>query len=60
MLAGIGTGLLTYDDMKKWQTLGEKVMPNKKVHEKYNEYYKLYHEIYKDLKNDMKKLTEIR
>jgi xylulokinase len=60
ILAGIGTGLLTYDDMKKWQTLGEKVIPNKEIHEKYNEYYKLYHEIYKDLKTDMKKLTEIR
>jgi xylulokinase len=60
MLAGIGTGLLTYEDMKKWQTLGEKVKPNKETHEKYNKYYELYHKIYRDLKDDMKKLTEIR
>jgi ribulokinase len=59
MLAGIGTGLLTYEDVKKWQVLDEKIMPNKQNHEKYNEYYKVYKSIYKNLKNDMKTLTQL-
>ena len=29
MLAGIGVGLLTYEDVKKWQVLDEKIMPNR-------------------------------
>jgi xylulokinase len=60
ILAGIGTGLLTYDDVRKWRTLGERTTPNMEAHEKYNEYYKLYHSLYGDLKDDMKKLSEIR
>lgn len=60
MLAGIGTGLLTYDDLKKWQTLGEKIVPDQEAHEKYNDYYKLYHSLYNNLKRDMKILTQIR
>lgn len=60
MLAGIGTNLLTYDDLKKWQTLGERTLPNKEAHEKYNRYYELYHSIYRNLKSDMKKLSELQ
>ena len=60
MLAGIGTGILTYEEVKKWQVLDAPIMPNKENHEKYNEYFALYKSIYKNLKADMKKLTEIR
>jgi sugar (pentulose or hexulose) kinase len=60
MLAGIGTGLLTYDEVKTWQVLGDKIMPNAKNHEKYKKYYKLYKSTYHHLKEDMKELTEIR
>ena len=60
MLAGIGTGLLTYEEVKKWQVLDDKIMPNKEAHEKYNEYFKLYKSIYQHLKEDMKQLTKIR
>ncbi|CDQ19388.1 FGGY-family carbohydrate kinase [Halobacillus karajensis] len=59
MLAGIGTGLLSYDDVKKWQVLDDKIMPNKENHEKYNDYYRVYKSIYKNLKTDMKTLTNI-
>ncbi|PWJ49235.1 FGGY-family carbohydrate kinase [Faecalicatena contorta] len=58
MLAGIGTGLLSYDEVKTWQVLGDKVMPNAGNHEKYKKYYKLYKSIYNNLKQDMKELTE--
>lgn len=59
MLAGIGTGLLSYEDVKQWQVLDEKIMPNKKSHEKYNDYYKVYKSIYNNLKNDMRTLTRL-
>lgn len=59
MLAGIGTGLLTYDQVKQWQVLDEKIMPNQQNHEKYNEYYAVYQSIYDHLKEDMKKLSKI-
>lgn len=60
MLAGIGTGILTYEEVKKWQVLDAPIMPNEENHKKYNEYFALYKSIYKNLKADMKKLTEIR
>jgi xylulokinase len=59
MLAGIGTGLLTYEDVKKWQVLDEKIMPNKQNHEKYNAYYDVYKSVYHHLKHDMKTLTNL-
>lgn len=59
MLAGIGTGLLSYDDVKKWQVLDEKILPNKDNHRKYNNYYQVYKSIYQNLKTDMKTLTKI-
>jgi len=57
MLAGIGTGLLSYEDVKQWQVLDEKITPNKQNHQIYNEYYKVYKSVYNHLKHDMKQLT---
>jgi ribulokinase len=57
MLAGIGTGLLSYEEVKKWQVLDQKILPNQQNHEKYNDYYKVYKSIYQNLKSDMKTLT---
>lgn len=59
MLAGIGTGVLNIDDVKKWQVLGEKVEPNIHNHEMYNKYYSMYRKLYSDLEDDMHELTEI-
>ncbi|NBJ71484.1 MULTISPECIES: FGGY-family carbohydrate kinase [Clostridia] len=59
MLAGIGTNLLTYEDVKKWQVLDEKIMPNQANHQKYTAYYKAYKSVYKNLKQDMKTLTDL-
>lgn len=59
MLAGIGTGLLTYEEVKKWQVLDEKIMPDPKQHKIYNEYYEIYQSVYQDLKEDMKKITRV-
>ena len=60
MLAGIGTGILTYEEVKKWQVLDDKIMPNEENHKKYNEYFRLYKSIYNHLKDDMKELTKIQ
>lgn len=59
MLAGIGTGLLTYEEVKKWQVLGEKIMPNEENHKKYEQYFKLYKDFYHSMKDDMKKMTKV-
>lgn len=59
MLAGIGTGLLTYEEVKKWQVLDEKIQPDPRQHEIYNEYYEMYQSVYQDLKDDMKKITRL-
>ncbi|MED4954445.1 FGGY-family carbohydrate kinase [Paenibacillus macerans] len=59
MLAGIGTGLLSYEDVKKWPVLDEKIMPDPQNHEKYNGYYEVYKSVYQHLKHDMKTLTKL-
>lgn len=59
MLAGIGTGILSYEEVKKWQVLDEKIMPDEKNHEIYNRYYKVYQSIYQNLKADMKELSQL-
>ena len=60
MLAGLGTGVLTVEDLKKWQVLDEKISPDPARHAKYDEYYRLYRDIYEHLKGDMAQMTEIR
>ena len=59
MLAGLGTGLLNFEDIKKWSVLGDKILPNAENHKKYNKLYKIYRNIYLNLKEDMKELSEI-
>lgn len=59
MLAGIGTGILSFEEVKSWQILDEKIMPNKENHEIYNKYYEVYQSSYQNLKGDMKKLSDL-
>ncbi|MGG6311836.1 FGGY-family carbohydrate kinase [Paenibacillus macerans] len=59
MLAGIGTGLLSYEEVKKWPVLDEKIIPIPRNHEKYNRYYEVYKSVYHHLKLDMKTLTAL-
>lgn len=59
ILAGVGTGLLSYEKVSAWQILDEKVMPNEENHKIYNKYYDLYRSIYENLKNDMKVLANL-
>lgn len=57
MLAGIGTGLLTYEEVKKWQVLDGKIIPDKERHRKYQKYFRLYKDFYHCMKDSMKDLT---
>ena len=59
MLAGLGTGVLTLDEIQKWQVLDEKVEPDKDMHRVYSQYYQFYHKIYNDLKLDMEKFSTL-
>lgn len=59
MLAGIGTGLLTFEDVKKWQVLDEKIIPDEKNHKAYEAYFKLYKDFYHSMKVNMKKMTGV-
>lgn len=59
MLAGIGVGLLNFEDVKQWQVLDEKIMPDPKRHEIYNRYYEVYQSVYQHLKTDMRTLTTL-
>ncbi len=59
MLAGIGTGLLSFEEVKTWQVLDEKVMPNMDNHKIYSQYYAVYKSVYNNLKSDMKTLSDL-
>lgn len=59
MLAGLGTGILNYEDIKKWQILDKEILPDKKAHEVYTKYYELYQSIYNNLKSDMERISHL-
>lgn len=60
MLAGIGVGLLTYEQVQSWQVLDEPVTPIAANHERYNRYFAAYKSIYAHLKDDMATLTALQ
>ena len=59
MLAGIGAGLLTYEDVKSWQTLDQPLIPDPARHAQYDRYFTVYKSIYRSLKDDLKELSEL-
>lgn len=59
MLAAIGTGLLTPEELRKWQTLGPQVTSNPEAHRIYDKYYTVYRSLYPHLKEDMKEISQI-
>lgn len=59
MLAGIGTGLLTVEDVQKWSILGKRMTPDPIRHDIYSKYYDLYRKLYLDLQEDMHDLSEV-
>ena len=59
MLAGIGPGLLTYEQVREWQVLDAPVKPDPAAHGLYDKYFATYKSIYAHLKDDMKALSDI-
>lgn len=59
MLAGLGTGTVTVEDLKGWRVLDKKIRPNPAAHARYNEYYSLYRDLYTDLKDSMKRASKL-
>jgi len=59
ILAGLATDTLSLDQVKEWQVLGEKVIPDPERHATYDKYFALYQKLYTDLKEDMTILSEI-
>ena len=59
MLAGIGTGLLTFEEAKKWQIMDEKIEPDMEKHKVYSSYYEIYQSAYHHLQSDMKALSRL-
>ena len=55
MLAGVGTGCLSWEDISGWKTLGDKVVPDRPVHEKYNKTYETYRSLYTAIAGEFKK-----
>ncbi|MCD8356000.1 MAG: FGGY-family carbohydrate kinase [Clostridia bacterium] len=59
MLAGIGTGLLTYEEVKGWQVLDDPIQPDPERHAQYDRCFAAYKSIYTHLKDDMKALSAL-
>lgn len=59
MLAGVGTGLVSWEEVKTWKVMDKKVYPNEKAHSIYNQLYPVYRSSYLHLKSDMDSLAKI-
>lgn len=59
MLAGIGTGLLTYEEVKTWQVLDSPIYPDPDRHAQYDKYFAVYKSVYAHLKDDMKAMSSL-
>ena len=59
MLAGIGVGLLTYDEVKTWQVLDRPIQPNPTNHAQYDRCFAVYKSVYAHLRGDMKTLSTL-
>lgn len=59
LLAGIGTGVMTYDDFTSWQIFDDPIKPNPEANEKYMKYYALYRKLYLDVKESMHQLSAL-
>lgn len=59
MLAGLGTGVLTLEDVRHWQVFDAPVHPNAAAHDLYDRYYKIYRELYVDMQSTMKKCDAV-
>lgn len=60
MLAGLGTGCLTLEELRGWRTRAEPVRPNPEASAVYDRYYRIYRALYGDLKGEMRELSRLQ
>jgi xylulokinase len=58
ILAGVGTGCFTYDDVQSWQVFDAPVKPAGGAQKKYDHLFKVYKSIYQNLKKDFVELNK--
>jgi len=58
-LAGAGTGVIGYEETRKWVEFDERIIPDPESNRIYDKYYDQYKNIYLQLKENMKNMVNI-
>ena len=58
-LAGAGTGVIGYEETRKWVEFNERIIPDPESNRIYDKYYDQYKNIYLQLKENMKNMANI-
>lgn len=59
MLAGLGTGALTKDDLKLWKVDQQITKPNEENHRIYSALYQIYRDLYRNTRQEMHRLSQM-
>ena len=59
MLAGLGTGALTKDDLKLWKVDQQITKPNEENHRVYSALYQIYRDLYRNTRQEMHRLSQM-
>ena len=59
VLAGVGTGLLDYAGVERWNVFDEPVLPDAARRKMYERYYREYLELYRSLKPNMERMATV-
>ncbi|MHB9292428.1 hypothetical protein Holit_01525 [Hollandina sp. SP2] len=59
ILAGVGTGCFTYEDIQGWQVFDPPVKPRNKAQKVYDRLFKIYKSLYRNLKEDFADLSRM-
>ncbi|AEF84822.1 sugar kinase, fggy family [Treponema primitia ZAS-2] len=59
ILAGVGTGCFSYEDVQNWQVFDEPVRPNGEAQKIYDRLFMVYKSIYGNLKGDFAELSKL-
>jgi xylulokinase len=57
ILAGVGTGCFSYDDVRNWQVFDSPVKPDEAARKVYDPLFALYKSVYRNLKGDFAVLS---
>jgi xylulokinase len=59
ILAGVGTGCFSYEDVRNWQVFDPPVKPNEAARKVYDRLFALYKSVYRNLKGDFAELSAL-